>query len=239
MKWLARSFILLSIGLCASAALLVRPLGKQLLAWSTLTGTAELGQAEESPHKATPSMVAAMHARDAEELQKIIGQIRDEFGTDTATRPFSSHHVARDYLARLRLAAQAEAMGFHVDPHAFGDDLCMRRYLEALKAGIESPATAPPTASSLTDDTGAPGPSTCPRRDYLFIYGHRYYRDAEGKYVRADGTVLDTSALRPVQPKRSVPPPSETSLESLPISNLPHDLDELLKLLAPEQNRHR
>ena len=88
---------------------------------------------------------------------------------------FSSHHVARDYLERLRLAKQAQAVGLTVDPHAFGDDSYMRRHIEALLGGRELPEL--PAGDIATASAPPPGA----RRDSIFIYGHKYYRVRESQ----------------------------------------------------------
>ena len=229
MKWLAKSFILAVVGLCVTTAVLVRPLGGQLAAWSLLPRRAEAYGASAGTGKATPSMVAAMHAQNAAELQGTVAQIRDEFGIGVAADRFSSHHVARDYLERLRLAEQARALGLEVDPHAFGDDACMRRHIEALGLGLD--ATGPP----FTPDTGPLLSGTTGHRDCILLYGHKYHRDADGRYVRADGTVLQTSLLRSAQRGRSAPGPQPKNDTLLQAGDVPHDLDALLQMLAPEQ----
>ena len=233
MKWLAKSFILAVVGLCVTTAVLVRPLGGQLAAWSLLPRRAEAHGASAGTGKATPSMVAAMHAQNAAELQGTVAQIRDEFGIRVAADRFSSHHVARDYLERLRLAEQARALGLDVNPHAFGDDACMRRHIETMRQGPD--ATAAPAAPDAAPFLSA----TAGRRDCILLYGHKYHRDADGRYVRADGTVLQTSLLRPAHRSRPAPESHPKNDPLLQAGDLPYDLDALLDLLAPEQSEHR
>ncbi|MCK4658354.1 MAG: hypothetical protein KAV82_02430 [Phycisphaerae bacterium] len=234
MKWLAKSFIIMVVGLCVSTALLIGPLSKQLTELSLFRRGADAkgeGKADSKPGKASHSKVAALHARNEVELQKIVANIRDEFATEVTPRQFSSHHVARDYLERLRLARQAQVMGFELDPRAFGDDTCMRRHLEALRQGREPAATALPSAGLLVNGSSAVGSANPPPRDCVFIYGHKYYRDANGRYVRADGVLLQTSALKPAQRKPSDSPSPGSNDAILPADELPYDLDELLKML--------
>ena len=171
-----------------------------------------------------------MHAQNAAELQRTVDQIRDEFGISVATDRFSSHHVARDYLERLRLAEQARALGLDVNPHAFVDDACMRRHIEAMCQGPD--ATAVPAAP----DAGPFLSATAGRRDCILLYGQKYHRDADGRYVRADGTVLQTSLLRPAHGGRPAPEPHPKNDPLLQAGDLPYDLDALLDLLAPEQS---
>jgi len=218
MKWLVRSFILVVVGLCVTTALLIRPLREQLSSWSLLPQFAraqvEAGKSAESG-KATASMVNATAAQ------------------------FSSYHVARDYLQRLRLAERARAWGIDVDPHAFGDDAAMRRHIEAMSQGIDPLAAAALTRILAKDGSTTGGPPASNYRDCVFIYGQRYCRNKDGCYVRADGTVLETSLLGPAQRGREVPASSEPSDRSLPAGDSSYDLDALLDMLEQAQGDKR
>ncbi len=242
MKWLVRSFILVVVGLCVTTALLIRPLREQLSSWSLLPQFAraqvEAGKSAESG-KATASMVAAMHARNAAELDATVAQINAEFGVNATAAQFSSYHVARDYLQRLRLAERARAWGIDVDPHAFGDDAAMRRHIEAMSQGIDPLAAAALTRILAKDGSTTGGPPASNYRDCVFIYGQRYCRNKDGCYVRADGTVLETSLLGPAQRGREVPASSEPSDRSLPAGDSSYDLDALLDMLEQAQGDKR
>ena len=237
MKWLLRSFIMLAVGLCVTTALFIGPVSERLSALTLLPdGVAglEFGNKSREVSRNTSPLVAAMHARNEAELQDTVGQINGEFGIGVTVGQFSSHHVARDYLERLRLAEQARAIGFIVDPQAFGDDQFMRRHVEALRRGGESAAQALLDGPVTGDKVALPG-----GRDCIFIYGHKYYRDTDGRYVRADGTPLQTSLLNPPQRGRMAPPSPESNEPPLAVGELPSDLDALLDMLAPAQSKGR
>ncbi len=242
MKWLVRSFILVVVGLCVATALLIRPLSEQLSGWSLLPSFAmahEKASKSAESGKATASKVAAMHARNAAELENTVTQINAEFRVSATAAQFSSYHVARDYLHRLRLAEHARALGIDVDPYAFGDDAAMRRHIEAMSQGMDPLAAAALTRILAKDGSTTGGPPVPKYRDCVFIYGQRYCRNEDGHYVRADGTVLETSLLGPAQRGREVPASSEPSDPSLPAGDSPYDLDALLDMLEQAQGEKR
>jgi len=241
MKRLVRSFILATVALCITTALLVPPLTKKLKSLSLLPSdllSRDVADASPGSGKTTGSILSVMHAHDRAELERTVARINGEFGLEVTADQFSSHHVARDYLERLCLAKRAQAAGIVIDPHAFGDDACMRRAIDGLLGGRSLPEL-PATAMAAS----APSPGV--RRDSIFIYGHKYYRDADGTYVRADGTMLAASQLGKAQRGRQVASPAESGAPQFPIGaispplggDLPHDLDALLDMLAPQESK--
>ena len=236
MKWMVRSFIFVGVGLCVTTALLVEPLTEKLTSLSLLPksalGAGARGASEKSA-KPAHDMVTQMHALNAAELGEAVAQINEEFGVDARPGQFSSHHVARDYLQRLRLARQAEELGFKVDPHAFGDDQFMRRYVEALRQGGETAAQALLDTQAAADP--ARGPVVRNGRDSIFIHGQKYYRNEHGQYVSADGELLQVSALEPAKRGRMAERQSANSDQNLlpAAGELPYDIDALLDMLNP------
>ncbi|HUU82783.1 MAG TPA: hypothetical protein VM243_04685 [Phycisphaerae bacterium] len=248
MKWLVRSVVGLAIATCVALAILIGPL-TDMLVTSALgrpsTGGREATVTASGRSGATDSLVADMHIRHRIERDEVVARIRQEFGIEVDPDGFSSHHTARDYLERLRLARQAKEMGFDVDPQAFGDDEFMRRHLESLLQGRASavpgatePAhgpAAPTTAVSPGDSIAATDAIAADRTDYVFIYGHRYYPDGHGAYVRADGTVLGLStAKRPRVAVSEAASPDPPVSALMPGADLLGDLDEILGMLAPQ-----
>lgn len=159
-------------------------------------------------------------------------QIEREFGIRVDPEQFGSHHAARGYLARLRLAKRARAVGIDVDPHAFGDVVFMARHIEhALRErGImdfASEWTAGPDGSAFPSDADGD-------REYIFFRGHRYRRNHAGQYVRGDGRLLAVPRSRSTgRPEPAVPgPPTADSLDFDPA--MP-DLQTLLDLLESYQ----
>jgi hypothetical protein len=150
------------------------------------------------PADSMDAMVEAMHARNRLERGRIVAQISEEFGIDVDPDRFSSHHTARDYLERLRLAREASELGIEADAEAFGDDEFMRRHLEAARpGGALARGAAAPTAADLvrlSSDTYHAMPLH--RGNYIFIHGRRYYPDGHGAYVSADGSVLGLSTAK-------------------------------------------
>ena len=241
MKWMIRSFIFVGVGLCITTAVLVKPLTEKLTSWSLLPKSVLGGGVREASDKSAQSarvLVTQMHAHNAAELDDTVAQINEEFGVEARAGQFSSYHVARDYLERLRLGRQAQDMGFEVDPHAFGDDQFMRRYIEALRQGGE------PAARTLLDAQATADPSRSPvvrsGRDCIFMLGHKYHRNEHGAYVREDGELLRVSALEPAKRGRMAEPRTTGQDQSLlPAGELPNDIDTLLDMLNPHPDGNK
>ena len=240
MKWALGSFCVLVIGSCVALALLAG-FALEIFGQGFVSSRVQAGQpgaaAPAGDPDAAANAVVAMHARNRNERDQILGRIRQEFGVQVTPGRFSSHHTAGDYLERLRLARQAEALGLDVDPDAFGDDEFMRRHIAALRPGAAPEFRG---AAGLASDRARPRsarPVELRRGDYIFVYGHRYYADGRGAYVRDDGTVLDA-----VGPK--TPAPRKAEPEANPASRVPawdvdtyRDLDALLEMLLPQAAR--
>jgi len=234
MKWAVRSMFGLVIGGCVVLAILVGPLSEfvtENLAYWPGADRCRDSASVSDPAGTTDSLVAAMHVHNRTERDNIVARIRDEFGIQVAPDRFSSHHTAGDYLERLRLARQAEAVGLDLDPDAFGDDEFMRRHIEALRPG----AAAGLLNTALPASEGgalALGRSAAPDgRDYIFVYGRRYYPNGYGAYVRDDGTVLDlVGAKRPRQRAAEAKTDDAGQIPALSADAL-SDLDTLLDVL--------
>jgi hypothetical protein len=158
-------------------------------------------------------------------------QIECEFGIRLEPGRFSSHHAARGYLDRLRLARQARALGIDVDPTAFGDAVFMARHIEKTlqERGVTEFAvdwTAGPTLQSA-------GEQHPPRGDYIFFHGHRYYRQDDGTYVRRDGQILGVPRSR--HAPQSTDPPVLSAATPFGFDPTLPNLDELSRLLETYQ----
>ncbi|MCP4592230.1 MAG: hypothetical protein GY842_15970 [bacterium] len=239
MKWLVRSFIFAAVGVCVTTAFVIPALREQLESFSFLPrGAQASGEASGADASAAASteMVAAMHAKNQADLEATVLQIRGEFQVEVQPSQFSSHHVARDYLERLRISREAHALGFSVDPDAFGDDAFMRRYVEALRQGGQPAATALLREADVSRSPAGGRPVR--KRDCVFLYGQKYFRDALGNYVRDDGGLLQTSDLQPARKgrmlSRSADQP-ETGEPAMSMDNLPQEVDQLLEMLKPAQ----
>jgi hypothetical protein len=174
-----------------------------------------------------------MHARNRLERDRIVAQIREEYGIPLGPEEFTSHHTAADYLERIRLARQAAAAGIEVDPDAFGDDEFMRRHIVTLLHGAEQQSQDLATAGSNFAKPTVPvltGPGC---RDYIFVFGHRYYPDGYGAYIREDGTVLDPGPAR-VRGNAAIDAQDDPVRPGLiPTGESLADLDKLLDMLLP------
>ena len=250
MKWLLRSFIMFAVASCITVAVLAKPLQKYLPMLSmfqdgadmdfTLPGLGPDSAKASHSERATTSLVAQMNATNQTQLREAIAQIQTEFGISVSPQEFSSHHAANDYLKRLRLAKGAEGMGVDVDPMAFGDYEAMRYHLErSLKGRVPDVTVAlADAAGSSSDFVGPPAPE---RRDYIFIYGHRYYNQGNGIYVRDDGTVLQTARRNRTQPQRTASSPAAADDKQTPSLNADWlaEIDTMLDMMSSTQNNRK
>ena len=242
MNWAARSILGFVIGTCVVLVVLVGPLTKFVMKNVSRRPVAKVAEvsASASGRAGTPdSLVADMQIQNRVERNNIVAQIGEEFGIEVDPDRFSSHHTARDYLERLRLARQAKELGFDVDPEAFGDDQFMRQHIEALQAGRASARQAGSGGTAVLQQPAAHAAAPdC--QDYIFIYGHRYYPDGRGAYVRADGTVLGLSTARQTSPTTDSAAASDKPSDAALLgTDLLGNLDELLGLLGPPTTEER
>lgn len=242
MNWAVRSIFGFVIGTCVVLAVLVGPLTKfftKNVSRRPVANAAEASGSASGRARATDSPVAAMQIQNRVERNNIVARIGEEFGIEVDPDRFGSHHTARDYLERLRLARQAKELGFDVDPEAFGDDQFMRQHIEALQAGRASVGQARSGGTAMLREPAAHAAAPdC--QDYIFIYGHRYYPDGRGAYVRADGTVLGLSTARQTPPTTDAAADSNKPSDAALLgTDLLGNLDELLGLLGPPSTEER
>lgn len=253
MKWAVRSVFGLVIGACVALVVLVSSLDgfftRGASRRSSATGSRDAAGTPRTGD-ATDSLVADMYVQNSLERDRVVAEIREEFGIEVNADRFSSHHTARDYLAHLHLAREAKELGLDVDPEAFGDDEFMRRHIQSLRQGRATAAAG--TAPTIVDPQRAAGPvpsgqdaagshardaataaALVNAGDYIFIYGHRYYPDGRGAYVRTDGTVLNVSTAKGTCPAAPAGRPADKPIDA-PIlgTDLLGDLDRLLDLLG-------
>ena len=233
MKWITGSIALAVIGGCVALALLAVAGREHLSSWLASAQAAGRPKTTAAEPADPAAAVATMHAENRAELEQAVTAIRDEFGVEVPPDRFTSHHAARDYLDRLRLARTAQKLGLDLDPDDFGDDEFMRRHIETVTgvslaspsagpAGQPPMAASPPAAGANSDD-----------RPYVFINGKRYYHDGRGAYVRDDGAVLQITRAAGARAEPRQTAPAASPLGQDPAELMP-GLDELLDMIAPQ-----